>query len=112
MYKLIACWSAPRKQDETAFEDHYRTVHVPAAAAVPGLRRLVTTRTGAGIEGGTPAFYRVAEMIFDSREALEASERSGQWAAMRADAGGIIERFGVRLEVGIGEAVDATRAQP
>ncbi|GAA4282966.1 hypothetical protein GCM10022261_04970 [Brevibacterium daeguense] len=105
MYKLIACWSAPRAEDEASFEQHYRDVHAPAAAAVPRLRRLVTTRTAIGLEGGDPAFYRVAELVFDSQSDLEAGEHSKEWAAMRADAGAMIERFGVSLTVGTGEEV-------
>lgn len=107
MYKLIACWSAPKQEDEAAFEEHYRTVHAPAAAKVPGLRRLVLTRTANGLEGSEPAFYRVAEMHFDSSEDLEAAEHAPEWAAMRADAGGMIERFGVSLTVGLGEEQEA-----
>jgi len=103
MYKLIACWSAPRPEDEAAFEEHYREVHLPAAAAAPGIRRLVAVRTDSGLEGGASAFYRVAELHFDSKSDLETSESSAEWAAMRADAGGMIERFGVTLSVGMGE---------
>lgn len=102
MYKLVACWSAPSPEDEAEFERHYFETHVPAAAAVPGMRRLVLTRTDTGLEGATPAFYRVAELHFDDLAALEGAERSPQWQAMRADAGGMIERFGVSLSVGIG----------
>ena len=107
MYKLIACWSAPRPEDEADFERHYRELHLPAAAASPGLRRLVAVRTDSGLEGSKSAFYRVAELHFDSKADLEASEHSEQWAAMRADAGVMIERFGVTLEVGMGEEHDA-----
>ena len=107
MYKLIACWSAPRSEDIEAFEKHYTEVHAPAAAAVPNLVRLVLTRTASGLEGDRPAFYRVAEMHFDSPEALHASEHSPEWAAMRTDAGAIAARFGVSLEVGIGTEVEA-----
>ena len=107
MYKLIACWSAPRHEDVEAFEEHYNEVHLPAAAKVPGMRRLLATRTDSGLEGGESAFYRVAELHFDSKQALEASEHSEEWGAMRADAGTMIERFGVSLTVGMGEEREA-----
>ena len=103
MYKLIAIWSAPRTEDEEAFEQHYRDVHLVAAAKTPSMRRLVAVRTSDGLEGSTPAFHRVAEMHFDSKADLEAAEHSAEWAAVRADAGGMIERFGVTLTVGMGE---------
>ncbi len=106
MYMLIACWSAPKPEEEAAFEEHYRSVHVPAAAKVPGLRQLITIRTSDGLEGSQPAFYRVAVLSFDSKDDLEASEHAPEWAAMRADAGSMIERFGVSLTVGMGEHHD------
>lgn len=107
MYTLVAYWSAPKPEDEAAFEEHYGSVHVPAAAKVPGLRQLITVRTSDGLEGSQPAFYRVAVMSFDSKEDLEASEHAPEWAAMRADAGSMIERFGVSLTVGMGEHHEA-----
>lgn len=103
MYTLTACWSAPKTEDQAAFEEHYHSVHLPAAAKVPGLRRLIAIRTSDGLEGSQPAFYRVAVMSFDSKDDLEASEHAPEWAAMRADAGSMIERFGVSLTVGMGE---------
>ncbi len=102
MYKLIAIWSAPKPEDEEAFEQYYRDVHAAAAARVPGMSKLITTRTDAGLEGSASAFYRVAELVFDSKEALEKAEHSEEWTAMRVDAGKVIERFGVSLTVGMG----------
>ena len=107
MYKLVAIWSAPKPEDEAAFEQHYRDVHLPAAAKTPGMRKLLATRTDSGLEGGESAFYRVAELHFDSKEDLERAEHSPEWGAMRADAGVIIERFGVTLIVGTGEEHEA-----
>jgi uncharacterized protein (TIGR02118 family) len=106
MYKLVACWSSPRPEDAEEFERHYNEVHAPLAAAVPGLRRIVLTRTDAGLEGAEPPFYRVAEMEFDSPEEVEHSEASEEWRRMRDDAGQMIERFGVTLSVGLGTEVE------
>jgi uncharacterized protein (TIGR02118 family) len=102
VFKLIACWSPPRPADVAAFEKHYREVHAPLATRVPHLQRIVLTRTDLGLEGGAPAFHRVAEMFFESPEALAQSAHSAAWAAMRADAGQMIERFGVSLQVAMG----------
>lgn len=102
MFKLIAFWGHPRPEDVDAFERHYREVHAPLATRVPGLRRIVLTRTAFGLEGAAPAFHRVAEMVFDDPAALERSAHSPAWAAMRADAGTMVERFGVSLQVGMG----------
>ena len=102
MYKIVACWGAPGPSDEAAFEKYYREVHAPLAAAVPGVRKLVLTRTCDGLEGGDPGFFRVAELLFDSPEQMEACTGSAQWRAMREDAGKMVERFGVSLSVGLG----------
>jgi uncharacterized protein (TIGR02118 family) len=105
MYKLYAYWSAPRSEDVDAFEEYYAHTHVPRAAAVPNLERIVTTRTSDGFEGGDTPHYRVAEMVFASREAMDASATSPEWAEMRQCSGDIIERFGVSLTVEMGEEV-------
>ncbi len=102
MYKIVALWSAPKPSDEGAFEAYYRDVHVPKAAVVPGLRKLALTRVETGLEGAAAPFYRVAELHFDSPEAMKESEHSEAWKAMREDAGKMIERFGVTLTVGLG----------
>ena len=103
MHTLIAVWSAPDEEDREAFEQHYTEEHAPKAAAVPNLKKLVTTRTAEGLEGSDPAFYRVAEMVFESKEDLHEAEESEEWAAVREDAGELIEEFDVTMQVGIGE---------
>jgi uncharacterized protein (TIGR02118 family) len=105
MYKLFAYWSAPKPEDVDAFEDYYLSTHVPRAAAVPKLERIITTRTSDGFEGGETPHYRVAEMVFASRDAMDESAQSPEWAAMRQCSGDIIERFGVSLTVEMGEEV-------
>lgn len=102
MYTLYAVWSRPAEEDIEAFEAHYTGTHAPLASAVPHLRRFLTTRTLDGLGGGDPAFYRVAEMSFDSKQVLEEAEASEQWTKVRADAGGMIERFGVTMSVAMG----------
>jgi uncharacterized protein (TIGR02118 family) len=107
MYKIIALWSAPDAADVEAFEQYYREVHVPKATIVPGLRKIALTRVETGLEGASAPFYRVAELYFDSPEAMRESERSELWKGMREDAGKMIERFGVTLTVGLGWERDA-----
>jgi uncharacterized protein (TIGR02118 family) len=108
MYKLVACWTAPKPEDLDAFERHYLDVHAPLASRVPELRRLVLTRTDSGLEGAAPAFHRVAEMGFDSPDALARSAHSEAWQRMRADAGAMMSRFGVGLQVAMGWEQDAS----
>jgi uncharacterized protein (TIGR02118 family) len=105
MYKLFAYWSAPKSDDVDAFEEYYLNTHVPRAAAVPNLERIVTTRTSDGFEGADTPHYRVAEMVFPSRDAMDESATSPEWAEMRQCSGDIIGRFGVSLTVEMGEEV-------
>jgi uncharacterized protein (TIGR02118 family) len=107
MYKIVALWSAPKPGDVDAFESYYREVHVPKAQTVPGLRKLLLTRIESGLEGSAAPFYRVAELHFDSPEAMEKSGHSPFWQAMREDAGKMLERFGVTLTVGVGWETEA-----
>ena len=111
MYKLYAFWSAPKREDVDAFEEHYTQIHGPLAAKVPHIKTLVTTRTPDGLEGGEPAYFRVAEMIFDNKADFDASTESAQWRALREDAGSIIEEFGVQMTVAVGDEV-VTPGQP
>ena len=101
-FKAISCWSFPRAGEEEAFERHYWEVHVPLAAALPGTVSLTLTRTEEGLEGAPPSYYRVAETVFESKRALEAAMATPQWAALRADAAVMHERFGVTLANGLG----------
>src|SRR5262245_18873301 len=98
MFKVVAAWSHPKDVD--GFEKHYLGTHAPLAKAVPELRRIVLTRTSVGLEGAQPAFHRIAEMAFDTEEALTRSSHSPQWKALREDAGVMIGKFDVKLDVG------------
>jgi len=104
-FKAISCWSFPRPGEEDDFERHYWEVHVPLAAAIPGTVSLTLTRTAEGLEGAAPSYYRVAETVFESKEALEAAMRTSQWDALRGDAAVMHERFGVTLANGLGNPV-------
>ena len=105
MYKLYAYWSAPKAEDVEAFEEYYLSTHCPKAEAVPHLKRLVTTKTGDGFEGGEPIHYRIAEMVYADGDALKSCEESSEWTTLRECSGHMIERFGVTLTVEGGEEV-------
>lgn len=103
MLKIIGYWTKPN--DVEGFEEHYRTTHLPKAAAVPGLRRLVTVRCESAFEGGEPEHYRVAEMVFDDMDALAKAGESPEYAAMRADAELMHEKFGASVTGELGQEV-------
>lgn len=106
MYKVVGYWSAPaRAEDIDAFEDDYINNHCPIATKVPGIRRIVTTRVDGGYGGGQPEHYRIAELIFDSQEALEAGLASPEYAAVSNDGGRLVETYGVKITGELGQEV-------
>jgi uncharacterized protein (TIGR02118 family) len=80
--RLIALHNQP--DDPAAFDAHYRDVHGPIVRRYPGLRDLRLHRT-AGVGGRTPAYYLLAEMVFDSRADLDAALASEAGAESARD---------------------------
>jgi len=105
MYKIVSFWTAPRPQDVEAFEEYYENVHGPMAARLPGLLKFESVRT-TGTGDALPAFYRVAELYFEDRAAMEAATTTREWTEMYEDAGFVIKRFGVTLESGAGVQIE------
>jgi uncharacterized protein (TIGR02118 family) len=106
MYKSVSCWSAPRPVDVAAFEEYYEQVHSLMAARVPGVAKFEATLTGDGMGGFPPAFYRVAEMYFTDKAAMNAAVQTSEWAELIDDAGYIAKRFGVTLETAVGDCTE------
>ena len=67
----------PQPQDVAAFEKLYQEEHVPMAVEkLLGKTKLVATKIAASPDGGTPPFYRIAEVYFPSLETLQACAQS------------------------------------
>lgn len=82
MVKLIALYKTP--EDKESFDRHYDEVHTPLVKKMPGLRKLEIARiTGAPI--GEPKHYLIAEMYFDTKDALDASLASPEGKATGRD---------------------------
>ena len=82
MVKLIALYRKP--PDEESFNNHYFNTHIPIAKKMPGLRKLEVTRiTGAPI--GETKYHMMAEMYFDSVEAMNAANASPEGRATAKD---------------------------
>lgn len=103
MLKLVALWSPPEPADQAAFEAAYINVHAPLARSLPGLVSLDTILIGEGLDGSPADVYRVAVMTWPDRDAFEGDQHTPQWAALRADAGQMVERFAVSLTSSIGK---------
>jgi uncharacterized protein (TIGR02118 family) len=98
MYKAIGYWTWPNDVD--AFEEHYRTVHLPLAKALPNVQHVATFKAD---ESGRDAnIYRFAEIGWADKEAFTEALESDEWAAMSEDAAGMMERFGVQMHAAMG----------
>lgn len=69
------------------FQRHWREVHGPLGAAVPGLRRYVQshTRLAAYEHGRNPAWDGIAIIWFDDSAALRAATLTAEYALTKAD---------------------------
>ena len=88
--KLIALWTAP--SDAEGFEADYLATHASLAAAVPG----VTFSSGRCMSG---PYYRIAELSFESGEAMGAGLGGAEGAAVMADGERLQQAFGNKLDV-------------
>ena len=80
--------------DQSAFDLHYREVHVPLVKALPGLRRYTISRNAFATSG--EAFYLVAELDWDNMDALGAAFASPEGQATTADLAVLAPGGGVR----------------
>jgi uncharacterized protein (TIGR02118 family) len=90
--RLIALYETP--SDPEAFNKHYREVHIPLGARLPGLRRYSVGWSGAGVRG--EPFYLVAELDWDTMEDLRVAFASPEGRATANDADGLGELASVR----------------
>ncbi|TLY29067.1 MAG: EthD family reductase [Ignavibacteria bacterium] len=82
MVKLIALYRKP--PDIEAFDSHYHGVHLPLVRKTPGLRKLEITKiTGAPI--GESRYHVMAEMYYDSLDAMNAANASPEGRAAAKD---------------------------
>jgi uncharacterized protein (TIGR02118 family) len=84
VHRLIVQYGQPT--DPAAFDQHYRDVHVGLAQAIPGVVRYTTGHPGS-LDGSTPSAYLVAELDFESAEAMAAGMGSPAGTAAGADVG-------------------------
>jgi len=82
MHRLVVNYHQPADPD--AFDAHYAGTHAPLAARIPGLRSF-TTGHCASFDGSTPAYYMVAELVFESAADMAAGMGSAEGAAAVAD---------------------------
>ncbi|MEV5652384.1 EthD family reductase [Nocardia sp. NPDC052254] len=85
-HRIAVCYGAPT--DPAAFDDHYRSVHIPLTLKVPGLQGFTWAKC-TSLDGSAPPYYAVAHLTFDTEEALTQALASPQMK----DAGRDVRNF-------------------
>lgn len=85
--KLVVLYTRP--DDPPGFDEHYTGVHAPLVAKLPGLQRFETGTLTLALDGGELPYYRIAELYFADRAAMDAAFGSPEGAATAADYGAI-----------------------
>jgi uncharacterized protein (TIGR02118 family) len=83
MVKLTVLYGHPK--DPAAFERYYAQTHLPLAAKMTGHTRLELSKVVGAPGGGQPAFYRMANVYFDSPAKMEATMGSPEGKAVADD---------------------------
>jgi uncharacterized protein (TIGR02118 family) len=80
-HRLLVQYGRPT--DPTAFDQHYRDVHVPLVRKIPGLTGVTIAHPRALDDQQAP--YLVAELDFESEEAFGAGLQSAEGQATAGD---------------------------
>lgn len=62
--KLTVVYDNPK--EPAAFEEHYKTVHIPLAGKIPNVRRVELAKVFPKEDGSPTPAYRTADLWFDS----------------------------------------------
>ncbi|MEB2782515.1 EthD family reductase [Algoriphagus sp. C2-6-M1] len=68
MIKLTVLYIQP--EDPAAFERYYAPTHMPLMGKINGVVKAEVTKFLPETDGSNPAYYRLAELYFESPEAL------------------------------------------
>jgi uncharacterized protein (TIGR02118 family) len=82
MIKYVALYRTP--EDAASFDESYFKTHVPIANTTPGLVRTEIARVLKTVTG-EPALHVMAELYFESYDALKAAFKTEEWAASGAN---------------------------
>jgi uncharacterized protein (TIGR02118 family) len=83
MARMLVIYRTPK--DPAAFDNHYRTVHVPLAKKLPGLLRYDVSRKPIATLAGDPEPYLIGTLHFESMEALRRAFATPEGRACAAD---------------------------
>lgn len=105
MMKLTVLYTPPT--DPAAFDEHYLSVHMPLAGAMPGLARAETALVTGAPGGGDKPYHRIAELYWADAEAMNASLASEEGVATAKDAIGLAKRTGSTVTMFVSELDEA-----
>jgi len=83
MIKTVSLWNLRPGVSPEEAERQYLEVHVPLAKKIPGLRKYTIGK----VRGKQPPYYRIAELYFDDKDALNAGFATPEGKATVDDAG-------------------------
>lgn len=81
-FRVVVCYGKP--EDPAGFDEHYASVHVPLAAAVPGLVEF-TYGKASSMDGSEPPYYMIANLVFADESSLKAGLASPEMKAAGKD---------------------------
>ena len=82
MHVLTVCYGHP--SDPAAFDAYYAATHKPLADKIPGMTSY-TFRHCYSLDASPPPYYLLAELAWESEEALNAALNSPEGRAAAAD---------------------------
>ena len=99
MTKFMAILIKKPGMSSEEFRRYWKETHGPIAAKMPGLRKYVQDHSLSDTSGNAPAFDGVAELWFDSPEAMQASWASPAGQATIADVPNFLDPQATRMLV-------------
>jgi uncharacterized protein (TIGR02118 family) len=85
MVKMTVLYGPPK--DPAAFEDHYAGTHAGLVDKIPNLKRFEPSKVVGTPDGSEPPYYRIAELVFDGNDELQAALGSDEGRAAVDDMG-------------------------
>ena len=83
MATLLVLYKTPK--DAAIFDEYYTRTHIPLAKMIPGLRTYRISKGKVNTPSGASDIHLVAELTFDSMEALQSGLGSPEGAAAAGD---------------------------
>lgn len=97
MIKVTVLYGHPT--DPAAFESYYATSHMPLVGKINGIAKAEITKFLPNPDGSQAAYYRMAELWFDTPETMQGALGSPEGKAITDDLGNFATG-GVKVLVG------------